>query len=83
MKNQLTIKAFAEWCEKQPADKQYAYTDSNICACGQYAQTLGISRRQWTDSKYSNGRNFWAKADNAASDWPWTFGGLASRLRAS
>lgn len=42
MKNMLTIKAFAEWCEKQPADKLFDGYNPSECAVGQYAKSLGF-----------------------------------------
>lgn len=77
MKPVLSIEAFADWCEKQPPEKGYVYADVCNCACGQYAQSLGLNHWSPFDSE------FWFAADNEAS---WTdertFGALAARLRA-
>ena len=75
---QLTIEAFADWCEKQPAEKEYKYTAPRVCACGQYASWLG-----WKGSWLTSETQFWAAADDFAIEPPHTFGALAARLRAA
>lgn len=75
MRNPLTPEAFAEWCEKQPANATYEYANYDCCACGQYARTLGIEDWLGTES------HFWLDANYAAYHSPHTFGALAARLR--
>lgn len=84
-KNPLTIEAFAEWAEKQPADKTYEYIDSTRCACFQYSAAIGMDTSQaipaWRQDLY-DGSAFWHRVDDAAAETPYTFGALAARLRA-
>jgi len=85
-KNLLTIEAFAEWAEKQPADEAYVFCDWRECACGQYAASLGIDSIAWSvamlDDAILGGRGFWVTANSTAYGKPRTFGALAARLRA-
>lgn len=88
MRPQLTIEAFADWCEKQPAEKSYNWASEDNCACAQYAKALGMPDA--FEGRYSTD-GFWAKADQIAlrddfifrADWSDTFGNLAARLRAA
>lgn len=82
MKPQLSIEAFAAWCEKQPAERRYNYHSSEVCACGQYAAILGMKEYAWIDS-YWGETSFWRRANGQAQIEPYTFGALAARLRAS
>jgi hypothetical protein len=80
MRHPLSLEAFADWCEKQPADKGYDWDDPYYCACAQYAKFLG--HPDWWLTSGKNG--FWYKADRIAqnSGAGRTYGALASRLRA-
>jgi hypothetical protein len=72
MKNPLSIEAFADWCEKQPAGRGYDWTDDETCAVAQYAKAHG---RRPDDMPLA-----WeAVAMNGGMDQ--TFGALAKRLR--
>lgn len=83
MRNPLTIEAFLEFAEKQPADGAYHYDDWELCACAQYAGTLGLVSDDWIMSAMINPEGFWITANRAAAGWPRTYQALASRLRAS
>lgn len=72
MRNPLSLEAFADWCEKKPADEEYYYPDPTICACGQYAKYLGMNPSEVIG--FSD-LNLYAALS------PWTFGALAQRLR--
>ncbi len=79
MKPQLTLEAFAEFCEGKPAGQVYCYFDTGHCACAEYARHLGI------DYQVAQGK-FWAKAEFHAANWDGkkaTYGALAARLRAA
>ncbi len=86
MKPILTTEAFADWCEKQPADKHYEYVDSDVCACSQYAQFIGLLQQDgmpaWRKAFY-DGSPFWIEADDLAAGLPFTFGALAARARSA
>jgi hypothetical protein len=79
-KNLLTIEAFAEWAEKQPADKEYDYL-SNHCACGQYAEAIGVQGDFLSILGASKENSFWDIVDTVACRGTRTFGALAKRLR--
>lgn len=79
MRDPLSIEAFADWCDKQPADKAYSFT-CVPCAVEQYADSLGIGRDTiWGHSLGS----FWCQSNIIAADYPHTFGALAQRLRSA
>lgn len=78
MKQVLSLEAFRIWCESKPADEEYAFTNSSICACAQYSQHLGMAPLAWRSAAYNG--SFWKAADHAAS-YCSTFGELAARLR--
>ena len=98
MRPQLTIEAFADWCDKQPAEKEYNYGSITDCAFCQYLQSLGfesvrVSPYGW---RLRNDGPFAYRAlpdglDEAVragveygSGGPlWTFGALSLRLRQS
>jgi hypothetical protein len=82
MKPQLTIEAFADWCERQPAERAYDYHDYRTCACAQYAATIGLSPDEWIDKAIGCPETMWGTANCEANSKPWTFGALAIRLRA-
>lgn len=75
MKNPFSFEAFADWAEKKRPDEYYNYTNSCVCACAQYADTLGVNF-----SSAINSSTFWRQADNVASRSR-TFGKLAEDLR--
>lgn len=92
MKPQLTIEAFADWCEKQPPEKEYNYCDEPHCAMSQFVKSIGFDTEAVVDCLFggvyfrlSDGRQIdlpQAFSDAAIAD-PQTFGALASRLRRS
>lgn len=86
----FTLEAFLKFCESRPADQTYEFPLAAVCACGQYAQTLGV--RNWVrtpeNHKFWELANVLARGDingdpmrYRASEW--NFGALAQRLRAS
>lgn len=87
MKNLLTKEAFAEWCEKQPADEEYKYW-CNECAFGQYLSAHGIKfhcigTATWSPYNEDEPRALPSGIDAAVREGPTTFGALAARLRES
>ena len=85
MKPQLTLEAFADWCEKQPANESYEYFDVCNCAVAQYARHLGINYKPVCASDAPEA-TFWQRAEWEAcptfDDDP-RWGALAARLRAA
>lgn len=43
-----SLAGFVAWLERQPADQIFDYWDCEVCACAQYATSLGMSERQWS-----------------------------------
>lgn len=86
MKNMLTKEAFAEWCEKQPANKEYDYANPRDCAFCQYLKGVGfeypgVNSTHWRpDALGDDNRPLGVIAD-ALARLPYTFGALAARLR--
>jgi hypothetical protein len=73
----ISLASFAAWLEKQPAHKSYRWLHSGECACGQYANSVGIDK--WMPLTGLNG--FWRTANHLACERPHTFGGLLARVR--
>jgi len=42
MRNPLSLEAFAEWLEQQPAEKSYDFFEPANCAIAQYMRHLGF-----------------------------------------
>lgn len=89
MRNPLSIEAFADWCEKQPAYRLYNYSNCRHCAFAQYLEHLGFRGASVDGSsfsltgKFEDDRPLSAVIDRAVYEEPNTFGALASRLRAA
>ena len=93
MRNPLSIEAFADWCEKKPADETYDAGDTHACALAQYARSIGFPhgmgngcgtgiymRRFFGDWRQVT---FLPSKNNLGTPLskPHTFGALAKRLR--
>jgi len=84
--NPLTLEAFAGWCESKPADEEYDYESNENCAIAQYFRHVGMPATSiggftWCDvdgNYHELPRGF----DDPAGAAPYTFGALASGLRA-
>lgn len=85
MKNVLSLEAFLDFVEKKDPTEGYRWTDATICACGQYADFLGISNWNNRSSLFWNEANRIARPigleDFLSSTWNDTWGNLASRLK--
>jgi hypothetical protein len=84
MKNLLTREAFAEFCDKQPADEKYNWYDEAKCAAAQYAESLGMWEDVWLKrhAHPSGRRQFWRDMSRVALQCPeHTFGRLARYIR--
>lgn len=80
MQNPLTLEAFADWAGKQPRDKRYNYENAHVCACAQYAESLGLNFREILSIVPRE--SIWRTMDNIAGDAiPHTFGNLHDKLR--
>jgi hypothetical protein len=77
MQNPLTLEAFANWCKRpENRDRTYCWDHTNHCACGQYAEFLGIE-----DWPHHRRGGFWDTANRLAHSYPHTFAALAARCR--
>ena len=80
--NGPSIVGFKEFVSKKDANEHYAWMNPSICACGQYAKSMGIK-----DWMYSDGHvKTWIKLNQLArgkkiDQADWTFGALAERLK--
>lgn len=77
MRSPLSLEAFADWCEKQPANETYNFwsTYTPGCAVIQYLRTLGLGRSDYPRFSSTTG------AGEYAGNGTQTFGALAHRLR--
>lgn len=81
----VSLRAFAEWLEKQPADKTYSYITPHECAIAQYLQSTGVS---WSESSIKlpidpDADGFWLEEIVNNPDMDFTFGGAHRRARAA
>ena len=85
MRNPLSLEAFADWLEQQPADKEYRWLDPCECAIGQYCRSLGMKGcAELSETAYfvlegvDGARNHYI-----AMDRPRTFGAALRRARSA
>lgn len=93
MKNPISIEAFADWCDKQSADRVYDYKNGHECAFAQYLVALGfmpcVNEEAYCldhllmTKDLSAWRPLPFGLDLAVYEFPRTFGALAGRLRAA
>jgi hypothetical protein len=55
MKDLFSKAAFLDWVEKQPADREFDITRTDLCAVGQYAKSLGFSMGSTPDFEIQTG----------------------------
>lgn len=76
--NPFTFEAFADWIrDNRQIDRIYDWSSCRVCACAQYAHSLGIS--DWEN--HIRDGNFWDRANQIACAFPRTYGALEQRLR--
>lgn len=80
MRHPISIEAFAEWCERKPADEEYEWVNVRTCAIKQYAKFLGgnVHENYMAVACMPVGR---FDGEYMALMRPHTFGALAARLR--
>lgn len=61
-----SIEDFIAWLETKDPTEQYVWLDTSICACGQYAASIGVEG--WS-KKASNGDVLWNELNNLAAPW--------------
>lgn len=87
MKPQLSLEAFAEFCERKPAHEEFNICSPRICAVGLFAKSLGFERGSDPDFAIDAGRGrslpIQGLTDKIMCDGERTFGALAARLRAA
>jgi len=92
MKPPFSFEAFLDFVNRKDPDERYLWTSAEICACGQYAESLGF--KNWNGHITSDA--FWTKANQIAKpehspevvfgpsafhDWHDTWGNLSKRLK--
>lgn len=84
MKNVLSLESFLNWVEKKNPEEEYYWKASGYCACGQYADDIGV--KNWSNRLVSP-EGFWSQANEIAGpngqltfENYVTFGELAKRL---
>lgn len=76
---QPSMDQFREFCAAQEPFQRYYWADNTVCACAQFAESLGMRggrKPAWTGSA----NPFWHKANEIASVEPHTFGALRARI---
>lgn len=75
---------FLDFCRSKPADEEYDYLRSSVCAFYQFAVANGIPDPVRSSYSYGlfNGPEIPAALNGAIRVRPWTYGALASRLEA-
>jgi hypothetical protein len=71
----ITLSGFIAWLEQQPADKEYNYFRSDLCAAAQYLQSQG---RRGQDCIIQLPLNW---LNEIVMFKPWTFGAALDRAR--
>jgi len=75
---------FLDFARSKPPEEAYDYMDRYVCACAQFAETLGLGE-QYADlvglvgSSEQMKRTF-IPIEIVAGKLPWTWGGLVERL---
>lgn len=78
---QPDMKQFLDFVKRQPPMQKYDYDPADMCACGQFAASIGIRNGDWMQIDEPGLRRFWRQADDLASELPHDFGSLALRVR--
>ena len=76
MRPQITVEAFAEFCERKPAGERYDFTEMKRCAVAQFLQSVGVQNFALLSNEIPEAFK------NPVQFGDWTFGALAARLRA-
>ena len=86
--NGPSIVGFKEFVSKKDANEHYAWMNPSICACGQYAKSIGSKDWMYSDigsTKLWSQLNRFARGDGDKNGDKlqdgWTFGALAERLK--
>ncbi len=77
MKPQLSIEAFAEFCERKPARQKYDFCDAKNCALAQFLKAADVQNFELATHEIPSAFRWQIQLGS------WTFGALAKRLRAS
>lgn len=70
---------FLDFVESKPPMEGYWFQDGAVCACGQYAASIGIMHGDWMDEMEEG--SFWRTANALAGTGLSYFGPLAARIR--
>lgn len=75
-----SMEEFLDFVSAKQPDESYIFDSHDGCACGQYAESIGVV--DWLDDDKKD-FDFWDTANQLAGIEPHNFGALASRLRDS
>lgn len=68
-----SLEDFVAWLETKPCEEKYDWSIASVCACGQYAASIGVD---WMGAS----SNRVLKQINLLAQYrPWTFGALLTR----
>jgi hypothetical protein len=92
VRHPITLEAFADWLERQPAERAYNYTDPYACPIAQYLQAqgvpaYGVTHNLWHDANCVSHEFDDRMREAAIGEWDrprgerWTFGQAARRAR--
>ncbi len=76
-----TLPGFVEWLSRKDPNERYEWPRAEICACGQYAKSIGV------DGWIARGDDTWpklnliAKGNASFDDSEWTFGKCLDRAK--
>jgi hypothetical protein len=73
------MEMFLSFVSAKRPDESYMFDSFDNCACGQFAEKIGVV--DWLDDRSSHAFDFWDTANQIAGITPHNFGALASRLR--
>lgn len=82
-----TLPGFVEWLQRKDPNERYEWPKSNICACGQYAESLGKTHWIGTGNSTWSKLNRLARGPGMLGDYEiapeseWTFGKLLERAK--
>lgn len=75
------MEQFLQFAEKKPQMKRYEYADPKVCACGQFAKSLGIYEDyEEKVTAIQQGSRFY-QLEKLAAQAPFTWGALTERIR--
>lgn len=85
MKDPLTLEAFMEWVDKQPAELEYNWSSFTECPIASYSRFIGMDDCSWADTPSLVKMHEYNGDDSVGyklMERPQTYGALSQRLHA-